>query len=332
MENICKLIAAALLLAGCATTQPNSPAACVFDKLAELPLAGSALRPTLKMAIDGKQVNLLLDTGATATLITRTAFERLDLERDYKVNINTAGIGGLKGMSTAQAVKASTVTLAGLNVNSEYLHIVVGNFELSSVAGVAIDGILGQDILGHYDLDMNFPSHVIAFYRPRQCSDGTPPWPGATVNVPRPPKAPGDVRHLAEFNPLGFRSGDPRPFATVEVDGHTLLGLVDTGASSHYLDRAAALGIGVTEEQLAQDRSIQASGASAIKVTAAVHKFGVMRVFDMAWNDQLIVVGELGGHHQMLIGMPILQYRRVWYPQHGAKMILSTQLKIESKP
>ena len=94
MENICKLIAAALLLAGCATTQPNSPAACVFDKLAELPLAGSALRPTLKMAIDGKQVNLLLDTGATATLITRTAFERLDLgPGDYQFKRSLANTG-----------------------------------------------------------------------------------------------------------------------------------------------------------------------------------------------------------------------------------------------
>ena len=323
------VLGAALLgLAGCATVAADSPEACKFTKVGEVALTGHVLQPLVQMEIDGKPLTMLLDTGASSTVIVQSAFEREGLELNRAIVGQMNGIGGLKGMAPATYVRAQSVKVGGTETHYPRLYIAVGAFSLVSLNKTPIDGLLGQDILARYDIDLDLPHHRMAFYEPRRCADGAPPWGPATM-VARPKGVPSESRSLGGVDDISFLNGDRKIYATLALDNHPVIGMLDTGASLLYLDRKVAERVGVTADDLTKDQGFAANGASASKVTSWVHKFGSMTFLEQTFNEQRIGVGEIGGATEMLAGMPLLQYRHIWIPVHGSRVYFGPATKPE---
>ena len=314
------LATALLALAGCTTVARDSPDACKFEKLGEAPLTGALLQPVVQIEIDGKPLNMLLDTGAGTTVVTQASFERVGLEQNRLLAGWASGAGGAKGVYTPIFIKVGSLKVAGVEANFPRLSPIAGPFALASRSSTAIDGMLGNDILGRYDIDIDLPHHKIALYRPRNCSDGGPPWTSVGALVQRPRQAPPDSRPLADVDDVGCLNGDHRPFMMVGVDGKQFLTLIDTGATGVVIDRKVAVRLGITETMLEQDKRGLLNGAAPDKVTAVQHKFTSLRFLDQTLPSPDLLVSDVGGAPELVFGMPLLQFRRMWIPVHGSRV------------
>ena len=64
-----------------------------------------------------------------------------------------------------------------------------------------------------------------------------------------------------------------RLFFPVQLDGHRLTAVIDTGSQVTVLATASARALGVTEEQLSRGRSVTTQGVAGEPLSARVHRF-----------------------------------------------------------
>lgn len=146
-----------------------------------------------------KNLNFLLDTGATPTILDPRITRKLHL---VGMPINIAVVGGI-----SQGNKAIVPDLELGPIHRSDLRVVTANLSiLQEELPVRIDGVVGLDVLGESPFEIDYGAHEIRFG----------------------PHAP-----LTVSLPLSFVSG----LATVEgeIDHTPVRLMLDTGASSFYL-------------------------------------------------------------------------------------------------
>lgn len=298
------IVLAAISLAGCNSVVVGSPEACKFEKLAELPVRFSRTQhPIVTIEIDGKRVTMLLDTGATGTVIFASALERTGLQIDRSRHGMSIGIGGL---SKLDVLRATDLKLGDLSATVDA--IAVGPFDMLGLGGETIDGILGFQPLGQFDIDLDLPRGRMTLYRARYCPEGMPPWDDPGRMIPRPANAPFDNR----------------PYAPILVNGRELLGLLDSGSYSVAISRQVALAIGATEAQIMAAPKASATNASLNAVEVRRHRFESVDFLGMTARNPELDIIPLSIGLDVLIGMPILKELRIWIPVHGRKIHLSS--------
>ena len=91
------LLAAALLSQHCLAESPR----CRLVRIAEWPVRFEGELPVVDGAINGRKINVLLDTGAYASLLTRAAADRLGLATRGNYESMT-GFGGESEVTTTR--------------------------------------------------------------------------------------------------------------------------------------------------------------------------------------------------------------------------------------
>jgi Aspartyl protease len=153
------IIAMLAALAGCAANNAVQPASSTATPPIEVLLYAESTRPDeLKRIIVPVMLNeqgpfyFLLDTGATRTVIARSAVTRLGLQTDEQRRV------GIRSVSSVMRVP--TVMMPSLQVGalrSDQLRMPV----LSGLVLNGVDGILGMDVLGDTKITADFlKSHV----------------------------------------------------------------------------------------------------------------------------------------------------------------------------
>jgi predicted aspartyl protease len=287
--------AAALLLLGlaaCGGPPAGSVEACAFVRQASFAIHVEQNRALVDVQLDGKPATLMLDSGSNATLLTRAAEDRLKLPMEYS---KVERIDGVGGSSFGHPVHADIFSVGELKLSDRTLP--VGGFEIVGRGGITPDGFLGTDVIGGYDIDLDLPGQRVTLYRARDCPNGAPPWSFPSTRLAAPPTAPG----------LGYA------FISAIVNGHPLLGFLDSGADVTTIDRTAALSIGISEGELDQDRAVAMSGAVPFRAASRVHRFASLRIGDDQYNGLRLVVTALPVNTaSMLVGMDYLHTHRIW--------------------
>ena len=193
-------VAAALALAGCTTPPAESPALPGRAVLLEVPFVPA---PSGWVVIDlpanERSVRVLLDTGAAYSVLTADAARGLGVDP----------AGTPERMSTFWRPKPRFRAPTPLGRDLE--------FRVAGVVGAAIahsggaHGILGGDFLSDFVLEIDYPGAMVRFLDRREVRL---PEPGAT-------DAGGSVTRL--------RVADDRPYVDVELNGHRVSALIDTG-------------------------------------------------------------------------------------------------------
>lgn len=121
--------------------------AAVSAAIIELPFERNAARDAIlvEAGVNGKNVVLMLDTGANHTVLDKSVAGLTDF--DLKVSRfrqNGPGLGG-------EAVWATVGLRLGPKVWNGRRVVVMDLSEVSRVYGRRIDGILGQDVLTEFD-------------------------------------------------------------------------------------------------------------------------------------------------------------------------------------
>src|SRR5208337_4607475 len=129
-------------------------------------------RPLVDAEVNGDPVRLIVDTGAETTLLTSAAAERLGVPATG-TSLRLVGVGG-EGAGSATTVHSLAI---GELVLRNLPVVVDSDSENSGPSlGKVADGILGLDVLSHFDVDLDMPNGRITFYRARMCEGGRPDW------------------------------------------------------------------------------------------------------------------------------------------------------------
>lgn len=246
--------------------------------------------PLVTLMINGRLAHLLLDTGAERTMLTETAARRLGLLTSFDHVQTVRGIGGnvMAGEVTPELQGAGGGKLPGVA-------FAVVPVALPAVGEQQVDGLLGADMLGAYDLDLDIGHHVILLYDPPQCAAPNLPWSRGYETV---------QAQLSRHRHIAF---------PITLDGHRLTAFIDTGAQLSLIDAGATSRLGVTDAALRLDEPVEMQGVSAQVVTAREHRFGQLGMADEVLLSPTVAVTPLQlDDADLLMGTDVLQRERIW--------------------
>jgi predicted aspartyl protease len=284
-----RLAALRLLLLVLACCEQGS--GCDLVKVTQVPLEPKGRVFAVPVSVNGQSISMLLDTGANTSLLTDTAVQRLRIAQDGQTVTIVSGVAG--GSLRADA-RLDTMTLGSASLP-------VARIPVNSLSG--FDGVLGLNIMKNFDLDIDAPNRALTLYRVRSCERASPPW-----SEPAIPIAGASTR-------MGWLA---IPF---EIDGVAGSAVIDTGASFTWINPGMAKRLGLTEQSLANDRSLKLHVIAGEDAQARVHRFQTMQVGPLTLHDVPVVVlakepPALGGGRyfsEAVIGQDVLSHRRIWF-------------------
>ena len=251
--------------------------ACRVDPVAAVPLTRAGGVLLVPVSVNGLTSDFVLDTGAERTVIGLAAAERLGVARNPWVSTDTQGAGG---RDQRRLGRPSTLSLGGVALRRHTVaadHSVVVGPIMDSIDSHPVSGLLGQDFLSGFDLDIDAPGGTVTLYGVAGCSGTFIPWHHPVIALP----AARPVRNILVL--------------PVRVDGQALTAELDTGAAVSVVmapgmtrlglpggggDRIRGFGSGSVAARL-QDFTVQVGGLPAAQTHLLVSPIRGLRSIDM---------------------------------------------------
>jgi predicted aspartyl protease len=275
-------LALAGLLAACA-------APCVPDAGDRLTLTMLRGVPIVQAHVNGTPTPMLLDTGATNTVMLPEGVERLRLPTDETRITRGRGVGG--------SFTTRNVLMRELRVGRR----AVANLTVPVIAHAlpgqpVMAGVLGADFLGISDLEVDIPARQVTLHDARSCTAGQPGWAGDYDTVP--------IRVL----PGGW------VLVRVLVDGQAVDALLDTGAALSTVRQSTALRLGMPRAVLSQPVAGQVHGAGQDRLDVRAHRFGTVQVGPDVMRGMIVGITALpeADPFDMVLGQDFMRSRRLW--------------------
>jgi len=219
------LFAAAALAITAATASLASAADdCKMVQIAELPVRLQDNKLLVDGEINGRKIRIVLDTGATHTLLFRSTADRLGLRRDRVKGVRMFGIGGETSVESAlvDEIRIGEATRERLRM------FVAGEGEF----GRDMDVLLGEDVLQSFDVEFDLAHSVVRLHQSNDCEGMSLAY-WAT-----------DGARTVGIEPVDERR--PQIRLDVLINGQGVSALLDSGAGISLLDKPMAAALGVT--------------------------------------------------------------------------------------
>ena len=228
-----------------------------------------------------------MDTGAERTVVGIAAADRLHLARDEWVSTDVLGAGG---RDRRRLGRPRSLSLGGLALRRHTVaadnSVVVGPI-LDSLAGIPITGLLGQDFLSPFDVDIDPAAHTLTLNDVAGCS-------GAFVPGGRPVAALRPVRNILAL--------------PVEVNGHPLLAELDSGAQTTVVTAPGMIALGLVPGGTG---SIRGFGTNSVQTRVMPVTLRVGGQTLPAWPVTVAPIRTLRSV-DLLLGADWLGRQRVW--------------------
>ncbi len=188
--------------------------ACHLSRIAQVPMSIDLTgRINVPMTVGGKELNMLIDTGAVLTELTQSTVDTLGLHPELlNQRVVIKGIGGYR---IDHFVNARDIVFGGLKAFKMPFLVQPDDAQMTR----DVDGILGPDILRAYDDDFDFADSMFSLFDAVDCEGNHVWW----TNDPHAeiPFTIDDTGHI---------------IVAVQLDGKTIKAILDTGASTSMLD------------------------------------------------------------------------------------------------
>jgi hypothetical protein len=289
--NIARLIALCVALSVAAVSAAAAP--CPVVQRAEVQLHWDGSGWLVPVTIDGVDAPFLLDTGAERSMIFQTAAAALGVPRDQWASTTTEGIGGIVNLPNADP---RSLALGGLPLRR---HTIAADNTLTVAQSDSrtISGLLGQDFLSPYDVEIDGPRNVMRLFSAGACLQASSlPW--------TEPREAIRARRL-------FRNILVIP---VVVDGRVLQAEIDSGAGASAVTAPGVFKLGLTNAATRGDLARQASGIGGGRVPMRLHRFARVEVGGQQFDGQALWLGQIHliRSVDLLLGADWLRDRRVW--------------------
>lgn len=271
-------------------------AACQVSARRTVPLEMAGGLMLVSVAVNGVPVPFLLDTGAERTVIGNQAAMALKVARDEWVSTDITGLGGNE---RERLGRPASLSLGGVALRRRTLvadnSVVVGTIA-SEMAGHPIAGLLGQDFLSVFDLDID-PAHGrLTLYDVAGCVGDFLPW--------REPYSGMQAIRLVR-NILAV---------PVRVDGEQLTAELDSGAQRSVLLAPGVQRLDRRHLGPQPDGPEQLRGFGAGSAGARLQRFGAIQVGAETISDMTLLLTQARTLRSvdMLLGADWLSRRHVW--------------------
>ena len=244
------------------------------------------------MALDGKPVTMMLDSGASGLVIGSAAAARLGLRFRPDLRSSSSGLGG---MVYRRVFEVASVTIGSQTETKAAFAIEMTD---AQEAGRGFDGIVGMRPFDLNDIEIDFPARTLRLYRARFCPAGAPPWSGRFATFPRSRSSQHTRWDL--------------PMVAVTLDGRQAHALLDTGATSSVVDRGYAHTLGVPATPPDGARLGTARTMSEMTMPMWLHRFGAADIAGKRFSNPQFWIIDLGMVGDMIVGLDILSQLRIW--------------------
>lgn len=287
----------AALLLSAVFTPARADSACHFIEQASLDISQPArsTAPTVEGEINGKPVKMLLDTGSSATFVLRAEADSQSLHPE-RISRQVQGVGGRASLFL---VYVKDFAIGGAHAKKLRFPVV----EAMEETGMA--GIVGDDFLLQYDVELDFTAKRVKLFRADHCQDkALAYWDKDAMTVP-----------------MKFSRGSTTPLVQVNINGVALWALIDTGAPYTVVDLDTARTLG-----FATNAPGVTTGARAIGIGSEVRNTWHMTFDSFAIGDELIQHPRIGvmdssdqyigrKDHQVILGRDFLMSHHVLLAQ-----------------
>jgi predicted aspartyl protease len=298
------LPALAIAMYAASALADDKPAGCVYVEGAKLPVkyAGAGLAPTIPGTVNGKPARMLMDTGAYASGLTMDLANKLDL------NLQSTGRWsvGIGGDSREYNARINEITVGPTRAGVTTMRV-IGTMGSKP----SFDVIVGAPFLLQADLEMNLADREIRFFRPQNCKDS---FLGLWNDV-----------HVTEV-PYAWRTTKgANPHFTVELNGHQLDAIIDSGAATTVIELAAAKRAGLKLDAPDVRHLGALVGVGAAKVEHWSAHFDKLAIGDESILDAHIGVMESQGDLDVdiLLGRDFLRQHRVLFAKSQKKLYIA---------
>ncbi len=263
----------------------------------EVPLvydSGRVLVPVRVGAADS--LVFILDTAGGGSVVSPETVARLGIPASAGDSVQVMGASGAVRL---RQVPLPAVSLGGARVEG-ITAVVAETARFRRSAGPAYAGVLGNDFLRAFDVEVDVPAGRLRLWRR-----------GADA-APRPGAAPAAVANLSPMP--GFVMFD------VAVGDSTVRAILDSGAAHSTLNWRAAAGAGVTRATPGMRVTRAAGGMSGDTVESHLYTFDRVEVeglrfppLEMRISDLPVFAAlGLGSRPTMLVGADLLRACRVF--------------------
>jgi hypothetical protein len=218
---------AVALVAATACAAQGAAAACTVVPRASVTFQRVGGLLLVPVTINDTVADFVLDTGAERSVVGIAAADRLHLARDEWVSTDIQGAGGRdrRRLGRPSSLSLGSVALRRHTVAQDN-SVVVGPIP-EAIGGRPIAGLLGEDFLSPFDLDLDPAASKLTLYAVSACSGRFLPWLG-------PYQAIGAGRPVRNMLTLPLRIG-----------GAMLQAQLDSGAASSVITLPGMLQLGL---------------------------------------------------------------------------------------
>jgi predicted aspartyl protease len=265
----------------------------------QLVLSNSKL--AIPATLDQTVLMLLVDTGSERTLLSEQAVRSSE--------ISGGGFGGvIRGIGGSRAADLATLQRLEIGRLHGSVPAMVTEFN-PMLRSRGFSGLIGMDIMGAYDVDLDVRSGQARFYH----AEGA-------CRVPRAVMVP-PLYTVAE---LPAASGDPRPHVPVGIAGQTFTGMLDTGSEGVLISPRAARRLGLTDTALAADRTLTISGVGARKVVGHIHLLDSITLGELTVRPvpALVMPENYDPTVDVVLGMDLVRRIHFWLSASSHALVM----------
>lgn len=272
---------------------------------------------TLVAAGHRRSLRFVVDLAASVSAISPATRDALGSSAMREAG--RATVAGGVGQGSHEAVVLDSLRVGGL-LRENVRVVVLPELERFQRAGARpYAGILGQDVLWEFDVEIDLPSHRLRLYPRRPSGAGRRPVPGAASALACVPRLPADSGWVVFDASFG---------------GRPVLAILDTGAPTTIVNWSAAREAGLGDRSprvrrhMAGTRGVGAADAVethtvdrvAVAVAGTPLSAGPVRIADLPLLDLLGV----GSRPTMILGVDRLRDRALFVSHSTREVCFAT--------
>jgi predicted aspartyl protease len=265
MRQVCALLAACLLVSGCAESFILDDDNAIATIPYRINASGDIIVET--MINDQGPFDFALDTGASISVIFDNIREQTGLAL---LEGDTVLIHGMVGSGKFPLTSVDRLQVGGVSWAGTRIACIPGDTPASS----GIDGILGIDFLSRYAIWFSSDQEIIRFHDPGQVADQSY-WGWSSIPLRR----------------LQIGSGDATAYAIdLSIAGQTVPALFDLGANTNLMNWRAAQAVGARPAKTRRHDKIHGAFETA-SATATLY-VRRLKITNLYWHDRSFLVAD----------------------------------------
>jgi tetratricopeptide (TPR) repeat protein len=222
---VLKRFAAGLALGAALLGAQTAQATCQMQKIAELPVTMEGLRARVDAKINGQDTKLIVDTGYFFSALSDEAIAKYGVKRSTApFGLQLRSIGG--DIRDAHVAIAQDFSVAGAQFHN--IEFLAGG----RIGEPGVAGLLGENILGPFDVEYDLGHGMIRFFQAKGCGDSNLAYWSSGMTLSRLPiDNDGPVLKQVRME--------------AHLNGHAIQVVLDSGSGLSQLSLRAASSAGV---------------------------------------------------------------------------------------